>query len=622
MAPPSKRREDTDIDHFLIPVLGDAGIEPKFLRRNEATQYTTPLRGDFWVSTLPHAHPDYEDAIVALIECKDRKASPGDSDWAKGVSDGQKKATLQGLRAFFVTNTDTFTRCYRTSDLADISVDGEPLASVPNIPVLRAIQAQVSPARTNVLFRTFAPNIPNANSFRSALWNIRQTFRSRGISKGDEDKIIKSTLTFCILKLMAERQAKFRLLPPTIVLGNWRVLQMDREIKNTIADISGLIQFSHLKDCLWIDDRLDAKACVAVWDQISRFTLFGSDFDFFGIVYETLANKNLKKDFGEFYTPRHIIRFMVRTLFADEKLPRSLTICDPACGTGGFLVEAYLYLQNQYKDTGTFNDTVLENLKNSTFVGLDNNDIYSIPYARTNMLMAGDGGAHISWTPDSLTSLPEERYDYVIANVPYGAYAGEADLTQFEFGRIRRFEYLFIEKIVRALKFGGRAAVIVPDGLVENSSHEKFRRALLANVDLTAVVSLPRFAFLPYTSEKTYILYFLRKPRHKRGQFQESPVWHCIIDNDGFQDGVKRYPIAEDDLSEIGAGEFMRKKEPTKCGYVSMANHLQNRFVVMSSESYLRKPRPIEYDIEEFSAAMRAIYERVQDITRDLAAEK
>lgn len=216
---------------------------------------------------------------------------------------------------------------------------------------------------------------------------------------------------------------------------------MNRDIKNTIADIVGLTKFRHLEDCLWIDNRLDAKACALIREQIGQFDLFGSDFDFFGIVYETLANKNLKKDFGEFYTPRHIIRFIVRTLLRDEKLPRPFKICDPACGTGGFLVEAYLYLQNQYKDSMSFDDTVLSNLKNSTFVGFDNNEKYSIPYARTNMLMAGDGGAHIRPTEDSLISLREEQYDYVLANIPYGAYAGEADVQQFEFGRQRRFEY-------------------------------------------------------------------------------------------------------------------------------------------------------------------------------------
>lgn len=218
MSGTSKRREDTDIDHFFLPGLKESGIDPKHLRRNETTRLTSPYRGDFWISLLPHAHPDFEDGIIALVECKDRKAKPGDKDWAKGVADGQKKAKLQRLKSFFVTNTGTYTRCYSVFDRKEISVDGELVIAIPSIPILRAIQAQVSPVRSNVLYRTFASRVPNANSFRSSLWNIRQIFRSKGISKGEEDKIIKSTLTFCILKLMTERQKLFNLLPKSILL--------------------------------------------------------------------------------------------------------------------------------------------------------------------------------------------------------------------------------------------------------------------------------------------------------------------------------------------------------------------------------------------------------------------
>lgn len=183
---------------------------------------------------------------------------------------------------------------------------------------------------------------------------------------------------------------------------------MDRDIKNTISDIVAQPKLTHLQGGLWIDDRLDATACCLIREQIDRFTLFGSDLDFFWLVYETLANKNIKKDFGEFYTPRHIIRFIVRTLLRDETLPRPLS-CDPACGTGGFLVEAYLYLQNQYKDASAFSDDVLNSLRTSTFSGFDNNDTYSIPYARTNMLMAG--GWRCAHSVDGrLTNGSPERY--------------------------------------------------------------------------------------------------------------------------------------------------------------------------------------------------------------------
>lgn len=616
-----KRREDTDIDHHFLPGLREAGIDPRNLRRNEATKLTSPLRGEFWISLLPHTHPEYESAIVALVECKDRKASLGDKDWQTACKDGQRKAKLQGLKSFFVTNTSTFTRCYSALDLSEISLDGVVINRIPSAVVLRAIQAQITSTRHNVFYRTFASRIPNANSFRSALWNIRQAFRSKGMSHGEEEKIIKCTLTFCILKIISERQKLYKILPSNILLwDDWRQSQANRDIINTINDIVKITKFKHLEGCLYIDPRLDAAASVAIMDQIGAFELFGSDFDFFGLVYETLASKHIKKDFGEFYTPRHIIRFMVRTLLRQEVEPRPLKICDPACGTGGFLVEAYLLLQNQYKDACLLDDAVLKDLRETTFSGFDNNDTYSIPYARTNMLMAGDGGAHIRWTSDSLIELAKDEYDYILANVPYGVYAGDADLTQFEFARLKRFEYLFLEKIIYALKPHGRAAVIVPDGLVENSSLKRYRLALLHAVNIEAVVSLPAFSFLPYTSEKTYIIYFNKKSEPEKGQIQKSSIWHAVIDNDGFQDGSKRYAINEDDLADVDGEEFMHKAEIDKFGHVSIDDHLANDFLALSSESYLRRHKPIEFGASEFNNILNQILASIQNVISDVGA--
>ena len=227
-------------------------------------------------------------------------------------------------------------------------------------------------------------------------------------------------------------------------------------------------------------------------------------------------------------------------------------------------------------------------------------------------------GAHIHRTKDSLIELAEDRYDYVIANIPYGAYAGEADVQQFEYARLRRYEYLFLEKIVKSLRPGGHAAVIVPDGLVENTSLKKYRTAFLSNADLHAVVSLPKFSFLPYTSEKTYILYFSRKTEINRGKIQASPIWHCVIDHDGFQDGNKRYAINEDDLSTIDSGEFLKREEPDKCGFIDIDEHTNNDFLILSSETYLRRPRPIELDVGDFEVAMATILRTITEIASEI----
>ncbi|HYM09101.1 MAG TPA: N-6 DNA methylase [Bryobacterales bacterium] len=412
--------------------------------------------------------------------------------------------------------------------------------------------------------------------------------------------MIKTTLTFCILKLISEQQAKKRTIPKSILLwGDWRRGQMNRDVKAAIDDLVALGPFSHLKEALSVDRKLQAPSCAQIHDEISRYTLYNSDFDFFGLVYEALANPTIKSDFGEFYTPRHLIKSIVRLRLNDEQTPRPLSICDPACGTGGFLVEAFLLLQEQYRMSKLLDDTVMDSLRARTFYGFDTSDEVSVPFARTNMMMADDGGINIRTTPDSLKTLGKGLYDYILANIPYGKYSGSAPIDEFVYARSRRYELLFLEKIVNALKFGGSAAVIVPDGLVENSSYARFRQRLLLDVTMEAVLSLHTSVFEPYTTEKTYVLFFTRRRQAERGAIQTEPIWHYIVDHDGFQKGKKRYRILENDLEEVER-EYRKIERPGKCGFVPMSSVNHQTFYSLSCEYHLRRVRPVEVSVARF----------------------
>ena len=601
MPSPARRREDTHIDQYMRARFDELGIPWRQTRRNAATERTSPFRGDLWVSRSAHDSGNFEDRIVGLIECKDRSCALGDRHWNDALRQGSQKAIRQGLNSFFVTNTDGITRCYNAHSGEEIRLDSHVINDFCTVPVLIAIQAQVNAANNDVRIRSFAQVVPDANRFRSALWNLRQIYRSRGMGRGSEEAIIKTTLTLCILRLLSERQRVFPVLPNTVMLWeDWRRGQMDRDIRNTIEDIVQLRQFEHLDGSLEVDARINAEAAVQIVDELSRFNLFGSDFDFFGIIYETFASKNIKKDFGEFYTPRHIVRFMVRHLLAGERDPRPLRVLDPACGTGGFLVEAFLYLQGLYRETGSLTDEVDQRLRESTFVGLDTNAAHAIPYARTNMMMAGDGGAHIRATSDSLLETLGEEFHYAIANVPYGQYAGSADISQFAYTNRRRYELLFLEKIVQSLRQGGKAAVIVPDGLIQNTSNDEYRVKFLNDAKITAIVSLPSFSFMPYTGEKTYIIFFEKKRKAQRGVVQQEPIWHYIVDHDGFQAGSKRFPINEDDLTSLEDGHFGEIEIEGKAGLIAMSDVCQENFYSLSSENYLRKKQVVELTEDRF----------------------
>lgn len=595
-----KRQEDTFIDQLVYPKLELLGIPRAYIKRNVTTDKSGLKRGDLWISDVEYTHPDFDHRILCLIECKDISCTIGDKYWIDAQQQGQEKASKQGLYTFFVSNTISETRCYNTSNLEEVKLDSNIITDFQPLPILRAIQTQVSSNNSDVFLSTFGLKSLDPKEFRSSLWNLRQIYRARGISKGSEDSMIKTTLTFGILKLISEQQKMQRTIPDTIYLwDDWRDTQIDRDINNTISDLVTLQPYSHLEGCLEIDSKLDASACIKIKSEFSRYDLYGSDFDFFGLIYESLANKNIKKDFGEFFTPRHIIRTIVKLRLAQETTPRPLKICDPACGTGGFLVESFLFLQRMFEATNTLNSNTIKDLKLNTFYGFDTNSTVAIPFARTNMLMADDGGINIKVTNDSLVELPVESYDYVLANIPYGLYDGIAPITNFKYTNSRRYELLFVEKIVNALKPGGRAAIIVPDGLIESTSNSSFRKRLLLDVEMEAVVSLPHYVFEPYTTEKTYIIFFRKNRPNEQGKFQEQAIYHFIVDSDGFKDGKKRYPINDDDLPLLEQS-FISDTIPQKAGFIDISEVNPSTYHSLSSEYYLRRPRPVEVSLNDF----------------------
>ena len=135
-------------------------------------------------------------------------------------------------------------------------------------------------------------------------------------------------------------------------------------------------------------------------------------------------------------------------------------------------------------------------------------------------------------------SVLDKNYQYVITNPPYGSGTIKANTEAIS---TNRTEIAFICKVIDLLKVGGKACVITPDGVLENPSYKKLRNEILEKCEIYAIVSLPKFAFAPYTKEKTYAL-FLKKRSNKVTKKQTKPIWMYIIDNDGLANSDKRFP--------------------------------------------------------------------------------
>ena len=273
------------------------------------------------------------------------------------------------------------------------------------------------------------------------------------------------------------------------------------------------------------------------------------DQDTKGDLYEYMLGKIASAgQNGQFRTPRHIIRLMVEMT---DPQPAD-TICDPACGTCGFLVEAAQYMAAKHSTT-VFKDTAArQRFSESTFFGYDF-DSTMLRIGSMNMLLHGIENPDIRWK-DSLEethSTDTAQYSLILANPPF---AGSLDYEStakdlLSIVKTKKTELLFLALFLRLLKTGGRAAIIVPDGVLFGSSkaHKELRRMLVEDQKLDAIVSMPSGVFKPYAGVSTAILFFT-----KTDSGGTDHVWFYDMKQDGFSLDDKRTPQPEkSDLPDI-----------------------------------------------------------------------
>lgn len=272
-----------------------------------------------------------------------------------------------------------------------------------------------------------------------------------------------------------------------------------------------------------------------------------ADRDTTGDLYEYLLAKIAAAGVnGQFRTPRHIIKLMV-----DMVAPQpSDEICDPACGTAGFLVAAAEYVRQHHPQV--LSDAAQRrHFHHSMFHGYDF-DQTMLRIGSMNMLMHGVEAPDIRYR-DSLSegaSEDEEKYTLILANPPF---AGSLDYeaTSKDLQRVvktGKTELLFLALFLKLLKPGGRAAVIVPDGVLFGSSkaHKDLRRILVQDQKLDAVVKLPSGVFRPYAGVSTAILLFT-----KTNSGGTDEVWFYDVQADGYSLDDKRNPIEANDLPDV-----------------------------------------------------------------------
>lgn len=271
-----------------------------------------------------------------------------------------------------------------------------------------------------------------------------------------------------------------------------------------------------------------------------------TDTDSKGDLYEYLLSKVATAGTnGQFRTPRHIIKMMVELV---QPNPDDVII-DPAMGSAGFLIEAQEYLR-KYHDESFYDEAFKKHFANHMFYGNDM-DRTMLRIGAMNMLLHGVDNPNISYR-DSLSEQNKdiEKYSLVLANPPFKGSldyeAVSADLLKVT--KTKKTELLFLALFLRILKKGGRAAVIVPDGVLFGSSkaHKQIRKEIIENNKLDAVISMPSGVFKPYAGVSTAILIFT-----KTGSGGTDKVWFYDMKADGYSLDDKRQEVSENDIPDI-----------------------------------------------------------------------
>jgi type I restriction enzyme M protein len=287
--------------------------------------------------------------------------------------------------------------------------------------------------------------------------------------------------------------------------------------------------------------------------------------DIQGDVYEMLLNEiSTAGKNGQFRTPRHIIKLiseLVNPQFGDK-------ICDPACGTAGFLLDAYQYIVTQLarkkaKKNQVFkpDDDGFIRISMSGLLTPNNKDVLErslhgydfdatmVRLALMNLMMHGIDNPSVDYQDTLSKGFTEEgEYDIVMANPPFTGSIDKGDINESLHLKTTKTELLFTERIFNLLKIGGTAGIIVPQGVLFSTggAFVEARKKLVENAELKAVISLPSGVFKPYAGVATAILVFTRGGKTEH-------IWFYDLENDGLSLDDKRQRIPGSELPEVVA---------------------------------------------------------------------
>ena len=513
-----------------------------------------------------------EDDVYIIVECKKKNRKDG-----KGQLEDYLHFSKASLGVWFNGDERLFLRKFEK--------DGRIIfQEIPNIPVAEQ--------RIEDIGKFKQQDLKPTHNLKAIFKSMRNYLAANNVGGGRDEFLAQQLINLIFCKLYDEKYTA----PTDIVRFRAGVGEKPKEIEARIIEIFNDVG-KYLPEVIDTEDRvsLDTNSIVYVVGELQNYSLMNSERDVVADAFETFIGHALKGGQGQFFTPRNIVKMMVDILQPDE----TDKIIDPACGSGGFLIDALKYVWDRVEKKGrklgwsqTLIDDEKKKVASNNFRGIDK-DYFLSKVAKAYMNLVGDGTTGIfcddslenpeNWKVEARLKIQLNLFDVLLTNPPFGSnikVEGEEKLKQFDLAHQWKKnktdavlekrnlkdkeapQILFIERCLQFLKDKGKMAIVLPDGIFGNESDSYVRNWILKNAKIIAVIDVPLETFLPNTGTKTSILVLQKLPKDKLPE--NYPIFLAVAEYCGHDRRGKE--ISQDDIANI-AIEFHTWKNENKIDF-------------------------------------------------------
>lgn len=527
---------------------------PQFRVKSRPSDTTKPYPVDIAVFNDSNKN---DDSIWIIIECKKKNRKDG-----RGQLEDYLKFSKAQLGVWFNGNEKLF--------LKKIEKDGQVLfEEIPNIP----IHGQ----RIEDIGKFKRKDLKPAYNLKSIFRTMRNYLAGNVVGATRDEVLAQQLINIIFCKIYDEKYTR----PDDIINFRAGVDEKPEDIKNRILEIFDLVKKKY-QDVMDSSDKimLDAKSLSYVVGELQLFSLTDAERDAVGDAFEVFIDHALKGGQGQFFTPRNVVKMTIDML---DPTTEDLII-DPACGSGGFIIECLRHLWSKVEEEGEkykWPENEIEIEKQKVAIdkirGIDK-DYFLGKVCKAYMAILGDGRGGIfcensldvpsNWSTKTREKIQLGTFSMVVTNPPFGKkinVEGEKLLSQYDIGykwkknkkegtwekgKLKDKEapqYLFIERCIHLLKPGGKMGIVLPDGIFGNDQLGYIRNIISDNCQIVAVVDVPKETFMPHTSTKTSILFVKKLAKTATKDY---PVFMAVAEKCGHD--RRGNVLEEEDLSGIG----------------------------------------------------------------------